>query len=292
MSTAITELQQDPDIIEEARTLVQYEASNAAESTQGIPSFRPRSTRTDVHTEPRPYRYIPLNMEGNSFQGNALSAELLREIGGGDVVRRIVDIFYKKAFVDPHLDQFIASHNDPHHTRLGKWIVEKMGGEGNVWTQERATRRECPVTLADGRQHVVHDRTSAHSAAWHCPKRATHLVGERFQLHDSRVWMRLMFWSARETGVFAISPTFEDWYVRFIAHFVKVYERSAPAFARESARWSLDRNNIDNYLKNGNQMGEDVMGSDGLGVSLRTALAHIPQQESRDSFWPYHVEDK
>ena len=31
------------------------------------------------------------------------------------------------------------------------------------------------------------------------------------------------------------------YYVRFIAHFVSVYERTAPQFARESARWSAKK---------------------------------------------------
>ena len=61
-------------------------------------------------------------------------------------------------------------------------------------------------------------------------------VGTHFELHDARTWMRLMLWSGMESGIFEASPTFEDWYVRFIAHFVKVYERLAPPFARDSFR--------------------------------------------------------
>jgi hypothetical protein len=38
--------------------------------------------------------------------------------------------------------------------------------------------------------------------------------------------MRLMFWSAREEGLLE-SPTFTDWFTRFIAHFIRVYERNA-----------------------------------------------------------------
>ena len=39
----------------------------------------------------------------------------------------------------------------------------------------------------------------------------------------------------------------------------QIYERSAPAFARESARWSADQVNIDKYIAAGNVM-ENVAG--------------------------------
>lgn len=281
MQRAIRRLIGDPDIQEEAKTLSSLSIDEQKEEPV-------KSIKNEI-TSVEPFRYIPLTMNGNSFQGNQDTAILLREAGGGDAIRHMTDLFYQKAFSDPHLDQFIASHGDPHHTRLGNWIVEKMGGEGNVWTKERSTRSQEAVILAGGRKHVVHDRTSAHSAAWHCPKREAHLVGDHFQLHDSRVWMRLMFWSAREAGLFDKSPTFADWYVRFIGHFVRVYEREAPAFARESARWSLDEANIAEYIRNGNSMGEDVLGSDGMGVPLRVALRQLPPDERNDSQWPYFV---
>jgi hypothetical protein len=35
--------------------------------------------------------------------------------------------------------------------------------------------------------------------------------------------------------------------LRFIGHFVSVYEQRAPPFARESARWSLDEANVRAY---------------------------------------------
>merc|ERR1712151_252039 len=47
------------------------------------------------------------------------------------------------------------------------------------------------------------------------------------------------------------SPTFADYYVRFIGQFVSVYESSAPAFARDSLRWSASQKNIDRYHRNG-----------------------------------------
>lgn len=278
MKKAISYFMKDPDIESEAKDLANLSLSDETLQDPSQPEI-----------DSRPYRYVPLTMNGNSFQGTQETAKLLREVGGGDVIRHMVDLFYKKAFNDPHLDQFIASHNDPHHIRLGNWIVEKMGGEGKVWTQERATRSQKPVTLAGGYKHVVHDRSSAHAAAWHSHKRDPNLVGQHFNLQDSRVWMRLMFWSAREAGVFDASPSFADWYIRFIGHFVRVYERQAPAFARESARWSLSEENTNAYLANGCVMGPEVMGDDGMGLPVREALRQLPDEERGDSEWPYYV---
>ena len=51
-----------------------------------------------------------------------------------------------------------------------------------------------------------------------------------FKLDDCRVWMRLHFWAAREAGLFeGEKAAFGDYYVRFIAHFVRVYEASVRA---------------------------------------------------------------
>jgi hypothetical protein len=59
----------------------------------------------------------------------------------------------------------------------------------------------------------------------------------------------LLFPSNRRLiGPAAKSPRFSDWFVRFIAHFVRVYEREAPRFARESLRWSEDPVNIAAYV--------------------------------------------
>jgi hypothetical protein len=78
------------------------------------------------------------------------------------------------------------------------------------------------------------------------------------------------------------SPTFADYYVRFIAHFVRVYESTAPAFARESLRWSANPKNIDIYIRNGREM-KDV-----LNLSYNKAVAQLPQDEMEDYEWPYH----
>lgn len=106
-------------------------------------------------------------------------------------------------------------------------------------------------------------------------------MGQRFKLNDARMWMRLMFWSAREEGLFASSPRFADWYVRFIGHFVSVYDRDAPPFARESARWSAEPTNIDRYLEAGRRMEEELH-----SLSNAQAFETLPESERRGR-WPY-----
>ena len=82
--------------------------------------------------------------------------------------------------------------------------------------------------------------------------------------------MRLHFWAMRESGIVERSPSFAEYYVKFIAHFVSVYERQAPPFARDSFRWSGDPANLERYRASGNQMEEGV-----VGVFGRRALAGL-----------------
>ena len=78
------------------------------------------------------------------------------------------------------------------------------------------------------------------------------------------------------------SPSFADYYVRFIGHFVRVYESTAPAFARDSLRWSADPRNMEKYLANGRRM------TDVMGLSLDEAEKQIPEHEANDFVWPYN----
>lgn len=285
-STELKELEEDPDILQEAQTLANLSDMSIQKNSPRSESLSASSTITGS----LPYRFIPLRLNGNSFQGDRDTAQLLQEIGGVECLKAITDSFYKKAFADPHLDQFILRHNDPHFERLGNWIAEKMDPSQKVWSAERQTRSMVPHQCAGG-TIVVSDRSSAHAAAWHCTKRKPEVQGDHFQLHDARVWMRLMFWSAKEVGVFQRSPTFESWYVRFIAHFVRVYEREAPPFARESYRWSSSSKNLADYLAAGNCMGEDVLGEDGRGVSRNIARHQLPLEEREDREYPYGRSD-
>lgn len=214
---------------------------------------------------------VPLVVVGGSFQGTPATAQLLAGIGGSAAIHRMTTIFYKKAFADYTLDKFIRDHNDPHGQRMGNWLVEKMTGEGRPWSAERATRPQCPVRLADNQTIVVHDRSSAHYAAWFSPKREPHKVGQHFKLDDARTWMSLNFLSCREAGLFEHAE-FIDWYIRFIGHFVRVYERAAPIFARQEARWSEDPANVEQYISNGRRM---------------QALGSLDPEYANDINWPY-----
>ena len=96
-------------------------------------------------------------------------------------------------------------------------------------------------------------RQSTHIKAWHSPKRSPPMRGQRFKLDDTRIWMRLMFWSAREVGLAEHEP-FWNWFVGFLRHFIAVYEGSAPAYAQESADWSESPSNIKKYIEDGYKM--------------------------------------
>ena len=82
------------------------------------------------------------------------------------------------------------------------------------------------------------------------------------------------------------SPSFADYYVRFIGHFVRVYESTAPAFARDSLRWSANPKNIEEYVNNGREM-KDV-----LGKGMYQAAEDIPDHEFDDPEWPYNFEQR
>merc|ERR1712226_1364354 len=89
-------------------------------------------------------------------------------------------------------------------------------------------------------------------------------------------------WAMREAGLLETAPNFCNYYVRFIAHFVRVYESTAPAFARDSLRWSADPANIQHYIENGRTM-KDV-----LNLSLEDAEDQLPEEELNDFEWPYN----
>ncbi|KAK1738829.1 hypothetical protein QTG54_010145 [Skeletonema marinoi] len=65
------------------------------------------------------------------------------------------------------------------------------------------------------------------------------------------------------------SPAYTEYYIRFIGHFVNVYEGTAPMFARELARWPEDPANIQAYIDNGRFMKD------------------LTEEEANDSVLPY-----
>jgi len=275
-----SEMEADPDMI--AERLANISASGGGGAVDGRP------TSGDVAAAAA-FVDVRLNVNRSSHQANDETRRLLQEVGGLPALRRMTESFYKKAFADPQLDSFIAQHSDPHGERLSTWIAEKFG-DGTPWSDARRTRKRCPVDIGHGHTTEVHDRQSAHFAAWHSIKRPTEKWGQHFNLEDSRVWMRLHFQAAREEGLLE-HPGFAAYYTRFIAHFVSVYEKAAPSFARESMRWSADPANVQAYLDAGRVMEDLVLAQD---ITLQEALAALPEDEqdyfsSKDGagVWPY-----
>ena len=214
---------------------------------------------------------------GNSMKLNYTKFDI-------DDLQNMTELFYDNAFQDDTLDKFLRSKDDPHGLRFAKWIYQKLTGS-YVWDDDRAQRRQehNVITVANNHMMVVHDRSSAHVAAWHSPKRPKNEVGRHFKLDECRVWMRLHFWALRESGLIERSPAFANYYVRFIAHFVRVYENSAPIFARDSFRWSSSQKNIQRYIDQDGRKMKDV-----LGLGLNASLSQLPLEEVNDSEWPYN----
>lgn len=276
---ALAELKADPDIMEEERAL--------AEQLQREGVRKPAEQSNVIIGRELVGQFVPLNVKRGAHSPNDATRALVRSIGGVPTLRRFAARFYEKAFVDPHLDLFIRRHEDHHGERFANWIAEKFG-DGTPWTEERKFRK-ADVMVVDGQsRRVAHDRSSAHLAAWNSPKRPEQKQGEHFKPDDARVWMRIHFWAARETGLFEEHPAFMDYYVRFIGHFISVYSSKSPPFTRESVRWSMDQQNIDQYLAN-----ENVM-ADVTGRPLQEALVELPLEErsytgskASELVWPY-----
>jgi truncated hemoglobin YjbI len=234
-------------------------------------------------------QFIPLNVVNRSHRANSDTRRLVQEIGGLPTLRKFTTIFYQKSFADQHADRFIHSHSDPHGERFATWVAEKFG-DGTPWTEERRNRPRKLMNLGGQVQEVAFDRSSAHFAAWHSPKREQHKWGQHFKPDDARVWMRLHFWAARECGLFEPQhAAFMDYYTRFIGHFISIYSSKAPPFTRESARWSEDPRNIEEYLAAGNFMG------DVIDQPVDRALATLPASERlytgsghTNPSWPYN----
>lgn len=249
--------------------------------TEGIIGTSTSGVDSDLERPACPYKVVPLRMggtNGRTHMPSTDSSALIDEIGGLSTLEEITKSFYDKAFRDATLDKFIRSHDEPHAKRFAGWIHQKLTGS-SVWDNDRASRSDEPVEVANGHTIVVHDRTSAHVAAWHSPKRQPNEVGRHFRLDECRVWMRLHFWAMREV-IGGTSPSFTEYYIRLIGHFVSVYEGSAPVFARESYRWSSSPGNIQEYMDRGRRM-DNV-----LGLSLGKALKQIPGDEANDTSWP------
>eukprot|EP01006_Ploeotia_vitrea_P011152 TRINITY_DN29742_c0_g1_i1.p1 TRINITY_DN29742_c0_g1~~TRINITY_DN29742_c0_g1_i1.p1 ORF type:complete len:250 (-),score=22.59 TRINITY_DN29742_c0_g1_i1:6-755(-) len=209
------------------------------QTTTVVVKEKPAEPESDTARKPAP----KLHTIAGKHTVSDGTVQLLQEIGGGDVVRQFCTRFYEHAYRDTVLQkfQFMTDGIPAHGKRLGDWIVEKMGGEGQPWTTTRP---------ADSRQR-------SHHSAWNNPKREPEKRGWHFKLDDCVIWMRLNFWAVREQGL--ANTRFWDWYIMFIGHFIGVYERRAPRYAPVSAEWSANQDNLDQYMKAAYTM-KDVAG--------------------------------
>jgi hypothetical protein len=196
------------------------------------------------HSAPKAFHLkqpVALNVAGRTHYTSEATARLLADIGGGDRIREFCTRFYANFFADPVLVQFIFERDgaEAHGQRLADWIIQKMDEDQKPWSDS-------------GRWGM---RQPSHYRAWTNSARNPAVRGDHFKLDDTRLWMRLHFWALRETG---LGPqqhaVFWNWYKQFIGHFIRVYERSAPAYVDDSADWSSDPTNIKEYLKNGRRM--------------------------------------
>ncbi|OQR91665.1 hypothetical protein ACHHYP_04495 [Achlya hypogyna] len=180
--------------------------------------------RKDVKFETKHGRYIT----------SEKTRRLLDDIGGAGTVHEYCTRFYARFLADAHLKafSFLDDGAVAHADRLATFLVQEMGGDVPVPSPAFAT---------------------AHHKARHCTKRHPFVRGRPFSQKDSRVWMRLHFWAARECGL-ARHRVFWKWYISFIQHHIAVYEKTSAAYAKEDALWSADTTAIDAYLHNGNIM--------------------------------------
>jgi truncated hemoglobin YjbI len=175
---------------------------------------------------------VPLRVKNGSHQVSDGTARLLKDIGGGDRIRELCTRFYARAFLDQTLTGFFFADDGAtaHGQRLADWIIQKMGGEGEPWTDS-------------GRWGM---RQVSHRSAWNSVKRDESVRGRHFKLGETRVWMRLHFWAVRECGLDR-HAAFWRWYIQFIAHFAAVYDAKAPQYAAVDAEWSASDENLRNY---------------------------------------------
>ena len=183
------------------------------------------------------------------------------------------------------------------------------------WSNEREMSRDIEngqtLKVPQGRRgfsmhrnFIVHDRSTAHFAGWHCPKREDIKVGEHFKLDDCRIWLRLHFWACRRAGLFpenddgkriqsaseSVKFKFQDWYCRFLAHFVRIYENSAPMFVHNELMWSSSIQNIQKYNKDierGSSGMDDVIGV----LNPKIVIKRLSKEEQKwihaNTKWPY-----
>ncbi|KAF0695501.1 Aste57867_13694 [Aphanomyces stellatus] len=176
---------------------------------------------------------VKFETKSGRFVTSAKTTKLLEDIGGSDKIREFATRFYAHGFLDSTLKPFFFLDDGAtaHGQRLADFIIQEMGGD------------------------VVgsHFWGAAHAKARNCSKRHPSVRGNNFNVVDSRTWMRLHFWAARECG-FHLHRAFWRWYISFIQHHIAFYTDSAASFTYEDSVWSMHQHNIDAYVQNGHRM--------------------------------------
>ena len=221
---------------------------------------------------------------------------VLDSVGGAAGIAQVTARFYAKFEADAHLRQFLGGLQTAlptHAHRLASYIAEMMGDPARPWSRDTRSRPKVAQRLAHGRTTVVTDRFGAHHAAWHSVDRPADAVGRRFKLDDCRVWMRLLFWAARDAGHAPETSLFFRYLLRFVGHFIAIYENTARPFVRLEARWAAEAANTDAYaagaLARPAAAGDPCAGApppgtprfmaDVVGVPLAVAAASLPASE-------------
>ena len=107
--------------------------------------------------------HVPLKVNFFRYQRTGATARLLKDIGGGDRVREMTTRFYAHVFEDAELSKFIFEGDGAaaHGKRLGDWIVEQMGGEGDVWTDSgRGAMRQVQQWVVSEKNSLTCSRFS------------------------------------------------------------------------------------------------------------------------------------
>lgn len=198
---------------------------HSAKHTRG-PSPPPALASIDPAAAPSP------TVARGTFVSDDDSARLLASIGGTPRLLDLCTRFYTFAFRDQdvRLFMFLDDGAAAAGERLAKWLGEKMGDAERPWSSTLPTP----------------DRTRTHVSAWHSPHREPHKMGLHFKLSDCRAWMRLMGLALRDTGL-TDHIAFTRWFTQFIAHFIAVYERTAPPYAAADFAWSGSARRVDAY---------------------------------------------
>lgn len=83
---------------------------------------------------------------------------------------------------------------------------------------------------------------------------------------------------------------FQAWYCRFLAHFIRIYENSAPPFVHNELLWSKDEANTKKYLleiEKGSHGMDDLLGILNSNVAFKKLSKKEQTWISENPGWPY-----